>query len=225
MKQGSLFLILLCQIAGAQPTDPKFSACLDSCFTVCNAGPASLAWGCRENCGERCQHANDVRPTPYGAIAFGTRGAEGISWSQGTWATANNLAIANCERYGTDCKVVYHFQNTCAALAVAKGGQHYEAATGDTAKKAEANATAACQQHWGTCASDLSACSSASVAETTRSNPPAQPHATSWGAIAYSSPDMQSGWANSKSDQALAESEAMKMCATRQGVYGEGGVQ
>jgi hypothetical protein len=171
-------------------------------------------WGCQESCGDKCQHANDVRPTPYGSIAFGTRGAQGISWNQGTWATADNLAIANCGRYGTDCKVVYHFQNACAALAVAKGG-HYEAGTGDTAKKAEANATAACQQHWGTCTTDISACSFAAATASKGSNPPPQPHATSWGAIAYSAPDMQSGWAISKNDQALAESEAMKMCTQR----------
>jgi len=215
MRQGSLFLVLLCQIASAQPTDPRFKSCLESCFNVCDAGPASLAFGCREGCGDKCQHANDVRPTPYGSIAFGTRGAEGISWNQGSWAAADNLAIANCSRYGTDCKVVYRFEHTCAALAVAKGAQHYEAATGDSEKKAEANATAVCQQHWGTCLSDLAACSLTGATASNGPSAPPQPHVTSWGAIAYSAPDMQTGWATSKNDQALAESEAMKMCAQR----------
>ena len=154
-------------------------------------------------------------PPIYGAIAWGARSAQGISWNQGNWAAANRMAIASCSRYGSDCKVVYRYQSTCAALAVAKGAQHVESATGDTEKKAEANATAACQKRWGTCVSNLSACSFAKTAAPNEPNPPPQAHATSWGAIAYSAPDMQAGWSSSKNDKALAEQEAMKVCSQR----------
>ena len=207
------------QLVRGQPTDPKFSRCLDSCFNSCNSGPEMLRWGCREGCGRQCEAEAGPPPPPiYGAIAWGTRSAQGISWNQGNWAAADSNAIASCSRYGSDCKVVYRYQSTCAALAVAKGGQHFEPATGDTEKKAEANATAACQKLWGTCVSNLSACSFAKTAAPKQPDQPKQPpqaHATSWGAIAYSAPDMQAGWSSSKNDKALAEQEAMKSCSQR----------
>ena len=53
------------------------------------------------------------------------------------------MALATCGKHGNNCKIVYRFRDTCAALAVAMGSQHYEGATGDTEKSAEANATAA----------------------------------------------------------------------------------
>ena len=198
-----------------QPTDPNFDTCLNNCFSVCDSGPQSLQWGCRENCGNQCASKGGSRPAIYGAIAWGTRGAQGISWNQGNWAAADQKAIADCSRYGGDCKVVYRYQNTCAALAVAKGAQHVEGATGDTEKKAEANATALCQQHWGTCASNISACSLANATASSRPAAPPQPHAASWGAIAYSPSEKQAGWASNKNDQSLAEQEAMKVCSQR----------
>ncbi len=205
---------LMSQLAPGQTSD-RFNQCLNSCFSVCDSGPASLAWGCRENCGSQCANLNQNSPAPYGAIAFGAHGAEGISWNKGSRAAADQDAIASCGRYGSNCKVVYRFENACAALAVAKGAQHFEAATGNTEKKAKADATAVCQQRWGTCLSDLSACSLASASRTNKPNPPAQPHATSWGAIAYSAPDMQAGWSSSKNDRSLAEKEAMDACSQR----------
>lgn len=197
-------------------TDDNFKQCLDRCFNVCDAGPEILAFGCRSDCIGSCEKRSQNAPTPYGAIAFGTHGGEGISWNKGTWAAAGQGAIATCSKYGSNCRVVYQFQNTCAALAVAKGGQHFEAATGATEKQAEAAATAMCHQHWGTCLSDLSACSllkgNQAVA---RTNPAPQPQGASWGAIAYSAPDMKAGWSFGKSDQALAGREAMSACSQR----------
>jgi hypothetical protein len=153
-------------------------------------------------------------PTPYGTIAAGT-GGQGISQNRTSWAAADRDAIAACSRYANDCKVVYRFQNTCAAIAVAKGAQHFEVATGSTEKKAEASATEVCQQRWGACRSDLSACSLTSTSPLNKPNPPAQPHATSWGAIAYSAADMGAGWSQGKSERANAEKEAMNTCSQR----------
>ena len=195
-------------------TSAEFDMCLNSCFNGCNTGPASLAWGCRENCGNSCADKNRNLPTPYGSIAFGAHGS-GISWNKVSWAASDRAAIAPCRRYANDCKVVYRFQNTCAALAEAKGAQHFEVATGSTEKQAEASAMAVCQQRWGACLSDLSACSLTGASRANKPNPPAQPHATSWGAIAYSAADMGAGWSQGKSDRSLAEEEAMNTCAQR----------
>ena len=206
-------LVFTSQLTFGQGRD--FNQCLNSCFNTCDLGPADQAWGCRESCGGKCEKQFPNLPTPYGAIAFSARGAEGISWNKGNWAAAGQSAIASCGRYGSNCKVVYQFQDTCAALAVAKGAQHFESATGNTRKQAEANATAVCQQHWGTCLSDLSACSFLNGTQVTRTNPPPQPHAVSWGAIAYSAPDMQAGYASGKDDRSLAGKDAMDACSQR----------
>lgn len=200
----------------------QFDRCLESCFTVCDSGPALLADECRSNCIDKCQsqNRNQSQPAPYGAIAFGTRGAEGISWNKTSWQAAGQSAIATCSKYGSNCKVVYRYQNTCAALAVAKGGQHFESATGGSEKQAAASATALCKQHWGTCSSDLSACSLTNQSQVSRTTPspaapPTKPHGVSWGAIAYSAPDMKVGWSLGMSDRSLAEKQAMDTCSQR----------
>jgi hypothetical protein len=203
------------QLSLAQSTSVEFDRCLNGCFSVCDSGPPSLAFGCREDCSGKCENVGPPPVYPYGAIAFGTQGAEGISWNKGTWAAADQTAIASCSRYSSACKVVYHYQNTCAALAVTKDRQHFEAATGSSEKQAEANATGACQRHWGNCASNMSSCSFTAASQSNQPAPHPQPHAISWGAIAYSTADMQAGWAYGKNDRALAEKEAMAKCSER----------
>jgi hypothetical protein len=192
----------------------QFDKCLNDCNNLCNLGPARLAWGCRENCGGQCAKYNQNVPAPYGAIAVGA-GGQGISQNRASSAVADRDAIAACSKYGSDCKVVYRFQNTCAAIAEAKGTRHFEVATGSTEKEAAASATAVCQQRWGACLSALSTCSLTGTSRSNKPNPPAQPRATSWGAIAYSAPDMQAGWSQSKNDRSLAEKEAMNACSQR----------
>ncbi|MGO9093735.1 MAG: DUF4189 domain-containing protein [Bryobacteraceae bacterium] len=192
----------------------QFDKCLNDCFRLCDLGPARLAFGCRENCGGQCAKYNQNVPAPYGAIAVGA-GGQGISQNRASWAAADRDAIAACNKYGSDCKVVYRFQNTCAAIAEAKGTQHFEVATGSTEKEAAASATAVCQQHWGACRSALSTCSLTGTGGSNQPKPPAQPHAISWGAIAYSAADMGAGWSQGKSDRASAEKEAMDACSQR----------
>ena len=193
----------------------QFDKCLNDCFTICNSGPPQFAFLCRENCSGKCAKENQPAPAPYGAIAFGTRGAEGISWNKASWAAAEGAAVATCGEHGSDCKVVYRFQNTCAAIAEAKGTQHFEVATGGTEKEAAASATAVCQQRWGACLSALSACSLTGTSRASKPNPPAPPRAISWGAIAYSASDMKAGWSQGKSDRGSAEKEAMNTCSQR----------
>ena len=116
--------------------------------------------GCVDNCNRAyCSKPNNAQPHPYGSIAFGLGGAQGISWGKATQPEADRAALASCNQVRRNCTVVFQFRNTCAALAVAKGAQHYKTATADTDKKAEAVATKQCQASWGTCISDMSACS------------------------------------------------------------------
>jgi hypothetical protein len=53
------------------------------------------------------------------------------------------------------------------------------------------------------------------TSRTNKPNPPAQPRAISWGAIAYSASDMKAGWSQGKSDRGSAEKEAMNTCSQR----------
>ena len=192
----------------------EFDKCLNDCVRLCNMQPERLRWGCQENCGGQCADKNKNVPAPYGAIAVGS-GGQGISGNRTSPAAAERDAIAGCSKYGSNCKVVYRYENTCAAIAEAKGTKHFEVATGGTEKEAEASATEACQQRWGTCRSALSACSLSGTSRTNKPNSPAPPRATSWGAIAYSASDMKAGWSQGKSDRGSAEKEAMNICSQR----------
>lgn len=139
-------------------------ACAQSCYQRCQNSCKDMSGHINPGCVDNCQHANCEnrnanQPRPFGAIAFGDHGFEGISWNKGTQAEADQAAMASCSKNGKNCKIVYRYRDTCAALAVAAGAQHYESATGKSEKNAEANATAVCQQKWGRCLSDLSASS------------------------------------------------------------------
>jgi hypothetical protein len=199
-------LIFMPQLACAQ-------SCYERCQTSCKDLSGHINSGCVDNCQRAyCENRNANQPKPFGAISYGDHGAEGISWNKGTQAEADQAAKASCSRNGNNCKIVYQYRDTCAALAVAAGGQHYESATGRSEKNAEANATALCQQNWGRCLSDLSACS---LTGANPLPPPPSPRATSWGAIAYSTADMGAGSSQAKSDRASAEREAMSICSQR----------
>ncbi len=191
-------------------------ACYADCNLRCSTfvGPDVLKQrsDCVSACNDRCRLANfdkPLPPAPYGAIAFGEKGAEGMAWNQTSAADADRTALNYCARNGTNCKLVFRFQNTCGALAKSDDGRHAEAATGPTKEQAAENAIAACRR-WGTCSSDLSACSYAD-----RHVPPPPSRAISWGAIAFSAVDGQAGWSQGKDDRASAEKEALSACSQR----------
>ncbi|HEY3740159.1 MAG TPA: DUF4189 domain-containing protein, partial [Bryobacteraceae bacterium] len=152
-----------------------------------------------------------LTPAPYGAFAFGDQGAEGMSWNQTSPDAAQRAALINCSKYGRNCNLVSHFENTCGAIAKSDDGRHAETATGPTKEQAATNAIAACRTHWGgRCMSDLSGCSYAD-----QHVPPPGPRATSWGAIAFSAADGQSGHSQGNDDRAAAEREALNDCSRR----------
>jgi hypothetical protein len=210
LRSACIALLLgMALISTPRPAFGDYPTCTADCNYKCRASP----YGCIADCYENCRRLNPVTPlppAPYGAIAFGDQGAEGMSWNQTSPADAERAALNLCGRRGTNCKVVNRFQNTCGALAKSDDARHFEAATAPTKEQAEASAVGACKSRWGKCSSDLSSCSYAD-----RHVPPPPPRAISWGAIAFSAVDGQTGWSQAKDDRASAEKEALSVCSQR----------
>jgi len=205
-----LALALAPQPARAQLTEHE-RKCIDYCSSLCKDSHGLQDYGCYEfRCMRPC--LAEEKPKPFGAIAFGTRGAEGIAWGKEKQEEADRDAIATCNKYGTNCSVVFRYQYTCAALAVTPDQQHCESATGYSEKNAQDNAVRVCQKTWGKCLTNMSACSAQGSG---KAFPPPPARDVSWGAIAYSSADMGAGWSQSKDDRTAAEREAMTACSQR----------
>jgi hypothetical protein len=139
----------------------RAQSCYEKCQNSCKDMRGIVNQGCVDNCNRAyCSGSNNAQSHPYGSIAFalGT-GFEGISWGKATQAEADRSALATCSQYGKNCKIVYQYHDTCAALAVSKAAQHFAAAIAETDKKAEAASVKQCQDSWGVCKSNLSACS------------------------------------------------------------------
>jgi len=217
MAQRRLFLFTLALALGFAAHLARAQSCYENCQSSCKDLSGHLNPGCVDNCNRAyCETRVQNQPRPFGAIAYGTdHGAEGISWNKGTQAEADQAALASCNQNGNNCRIVYRYRETCAALAVAKGGMHVESATGPTEKSAAAQATELCRQNWGVCLSDLSACSLTGSRLPPPPPPPSTRGGASWGAIAYSTAEMAAGTASGKADRAAAENEAMTVCAQR----------
>jgi hypothetical protein len=92
-----------------------------------------------------------------GAIAFSQRtGASGWSKNYDTKNQASNAALNYCN--ADDCKVVYNFTNSCAALAAGPDGGY--GVDWDVKKgRAERKALRACENYSSGCQIVVSACS------------------------------------------------------------------
>jgi len=213
---------ILSLIAVALVACPRFFSSMADCVTRCMTGFTcdthnSIScdmqyYNTRQRCQISCKGQDaPLPPAPYGAVAFGDEGAEGMSWNQTSAEAAQKVALNNCAQYGKNCKLVSHFENTCGAMAKSDDERHSETATGPSKEQAATNAIAACRSRWGgKCASDLSGCSYAD-----RRVPPPGPRAISWGAIAFSAADGQTGHSQAKDDRAAAEKEALSDCSQR----------
>jgi Domain of unknown function (DUF4189) len=192
--------------------------CVNRCMIAYQCNTSSTI-----SCSEQQSHARELceigckgndaplLAAPYGAVAFGDEGAEGMSWNQTSASEAQRLALSNCGRHGKNCKLMSGFENTCGAIAKSDDQRHAEMATAPTKEQAATNALAACRSRWGgKCTSDLSGCSYAD-----RHVPPPGPRAVSWGAIAFSAVDGQTGHSMAKDDRASAEKEALADCSRR----------
>ena len=201
---------------------PRFLSSQNDCVTRCISGfqcnyrssiSCSEQWyHSRELCQIGCKgHDTPLPPAPYGAAAFGDDGAEGMSWNETSAEAAQRAALNICSKRGTNCKLVSRFENTCAAMAKSDDERHVETATGPSKEQAATSAIAACRSRWGgKCASDVAGCSYAD-----RHIPPPGPRAISWGAIAFSATDGQTGHSQAKDDRAAAEKEALSDCSQR----------
>ena len=192
--------------------------CVDRCMIgfQCNTHSSiscdQQQYHARQLCEIGCKGQDaPLPPAPYAAVAFGDAGAEGMSWNRTSAAEAQRVALNICSKYGKNCKLVSHFENTCGAIAKSDDELHAETATGPSKEQAATNAIAACRSRWGgKCTSDLSGCSYAD-----RHIPPPGPRATSWGAIAFSAADGQTGHSQAKDDRVAAEKEALSDCSQR----------
>lgn len=199
---------------------PRFfsSACEDRCmigFQCNNQSSISCSqqqYDRRQLCQIGCKGQDGPLPAaPYGAAAFGDQGAEGMSWNRTSAEDAQRSALDICSSRGKNCKLVFHFENTCGGIAKSDDQRHAETAAGPSKEQAATNAIAACRSRWGgKCTSDLSACSYAD-----RHVPPAGPRAISWGAIAFSAADGQTGHSQAQDDRTAAEKEALSDCSKR----------
>jgi len=93
-----------------------------------------------------------------GAIAFSqSTGASGWSKNHNSKNSASNAALSYCN--ASDCRVVYNFTNSCAALAAGDGGGY--GVDWDVKKgRAERKALRACENYGNTgCHVTISVCS------------------------------------------------------------------
>lgn len=95
----------------------------------------------------------------YGAIAFSqSTGASGWSKNYDDKRGASRAALGYCRESADDCKVVYNFTNSCAALAAGPDGG-YGNAWDVKQRRAEKKAIAACNQYSSGCRIVVTACS------------------------------------------------------------------
>ena len=99
--------------------------------------------------------------TSYGALAYGARStAWGFSYGQDSAAAADRVALEKCKPNGDDCKVVYNFSNTCAALAAVEDKGVFATAYAPSRGAAENAAMSACTRQYGEgCTLQVWACS------------------------------------------------------------------
>jgi len=122
------------------------------CVSACQASTyCDSEMNASGECGRRLNdcYINACNKTLYGAIAYGTEsGAYGYSYDFADEQSAENEAMRSCSANGNDCKVVYQFWNSCAALAAASDGS-YSIENADNEDAAQRRALAACEQKGG----------------------------------------------------------------------------
>ena len=130
---------------------PARADCIDECAS---------AWGgyATENA-QLCMRLQCNKPS-YGAIAYGrTSGAYGYSYSWGSEAKAESVAMQNCAANGNDCEVMVWFEKKCGAVSAGDGGTAFWG-LGGTDSAASADAQQKCASGGGqNCAVQVTQCS------------------------------------------------------------------
>ena len=94
-------------------------------------------------------YINECNKTLYGALAYDAEtGANGWSYDFENQGDAEQKALSGCSEGSSNCKVVYVFWNSCAALAAASDGR-YSIEGGDNEEGAQDRALATCRRDGG----------------------------------------------------------------------------
>jgi hypothetical protein len=122
------------------------------CVSACQASTyCDSEMNASGECGRRLNdcYINECNKTLYGALAYDAEsGAVGWSYDFDNQDDAEQKALSGCSESSSNCKVVYDFWNSCAALAAASDGR-YSIEGGDNEDGAQSRALAACQQNGG----------------------------------------------------------------------------
>jgi hypothetical protein len=161
MRYRGLIIVTVVGFAGMAPLAPAQADCISNCDTF-NSPLTNPNWQTsRATCKEACPREPSKMTTAYGALAYGIDStAWGFSYRQSSAAAADRVALSGCKPNGDDCKVVYHFSNTCAALAAVEDEGVFATANASSKGKAEQAALAACaRQNGDGCVVEVSTCS------------------------------------------------------------------
>jgi len=134
----------LCLVAG---TATVKADCVSACQASTYCDSEMNASG---ECGRRLNdcYINECSKTLYGALAYDAEtGDYGWSADYENQADAEQKALAGCDS-SSDCKIVYDFWNSCAALAASSEGR-YAIEGGDNEDRAQRGALAACEADGG----------------------------------------------------------------------------
>jgi hypothetical protein len=147
-------------VAGTGVVAPARADCVSSCSMY---APGTYDWELKkQTCISACiSKQGSGSRTAYGALAYGAQStAWGFSYRQDSAAAAAKVALDKCKPNGDDCKVVYDFSNTCAALAAVEDKGVFAAAYAASKGRAEQAAMAECaRQHGDGCVMEVSTCS------------------------------------------------------------------
>jgi hypothetical protein len=131
------------------------SARAQDCYTMCNDYYDGQCIEYKQTCTDSSTPASS-----YGAIAYGsTSRAYGYSFSWGSEAKAESVAMQNCGQHGDDCEVMVWFEHKCGAVTSDEGTTAYWG-LGDSDGAARADAQNKCVNAGGKgCQVQVSQCS------------------------------------------------------------------
>jgi|SRR5579872_3235496 len=164
MRHRWLIVVPVLGFAGIASPAPAQADCMSSCSSTYTSNVYGDSANSRlGDCQLRCalQPQQPKRITAYGALAYGTDStAWGFAYGQSSAAAASRIALNGCKPNGDDCKVVYNFSNTCAALAAVEDKGVFATANASSKRGAEQASMAACTRQYGDgCVLEVSTCS------------------------------------------------------------------
>jgi len=142
--------ILILALGLALPTAAR-ADCIDECDTRYNCTGVGVDFNLCDQERMECMQTECSKPRIlYGAIAYGAEStAAGWAYDMGTAGDADRTALANCNKYGNDCKLVASFSNSCAAVAAIEKKGVFSVGRGSTQSEAQSNAIDACTSRNG----------------------------------------------------------------------------